>query len=81
MLKMRCCHTISFVSNVNGKMEITSWKLAIAISYNNNLGSICSSTYVDTACKISEMYSEVSKIFLKPCVKSGKKTKNAENAV
>ena len=46
------------MSNVNGKMEITSSKLVIAISYNNNFGSICSSTYVDTAYKISGTYSK-----------------------
>ena len=44
------------MSNVKGKMEITLSKLAIAISYNNYFGSICSSTDVDTASKISEIY-------------------------
>ena len=63
------------MSNVNGKMEITSSKLVIAISYNNNFGSICSSTYVDTACKISETFKEVSKISLKSCIQLGKKQK------
>ena len=48
------------MSNVKSKIEITSSKLVITISYNNNFGSICSSTYVDTACKTSETYSEVS---------------------
>ena len=58
MLKMSYCQAIQFVSNVNGKMEITSSKLVIAINYNNSFGSICSSTYVDTACKILEIYSK-----------------------
>ena len=69
------------MSNVKSKIEITLSKFVIAISYNNNFGSICSSTYVDTAWKTSETYSEVSKISLKPCVQLGKKTKNAQNAV
>ena len=39
-------------------MDITSSKLVIAISYNNNFGLICNSIYVNTACKISEIYSK-----------------------
>ena len=49
--------------------------IAIAISYNNNFGSICSSTYVDTTCKISETFKEVSKISIKPYIQSLKKQK------
>ena len=63
------------MSNENGKMEITPSKPVIAISCNNNFGSICSSTYVDTACKVLKTYSEVSKISLKPCIQSNKKQK------
>ena len=46
------------MSNVNSKMETTLSKFVIIISYNNNSGSTCSSTYVDTACKISDIYSK-----------------------
>ena len=81
MLKMSYCQTIQFVSNVNGKMEITSSKLVIAISYNNNFGSICSSTYVHTACKISETCSKRLVNMLKTVCPVGKKAKDAENAV
>ena len=37
-------------------MEITSSKLVIAIIYDNNFGSIYSSSYVDTAVKILKIH-------------------------
>ena len=69
--------TVMLNSNVNGKMEKTASKLVIAISHNNNFGSICSSTYFCGYCLQSfrNIFKEVSKTCLKPCVHSGKKKK------